>query len=235
MARAGKGLYRRPRQSVKKCPLLRKASSCLNDASYDEEKDVASVTDDITTATTTTTSPQPRPFKIPRRSSLSSSSVSSSSHQAVQPPSATRTATHAKPSPQPQSPFFTNLPVEIRRLIYDQLFRSTNSLMKMHIHAACDGARLTTTPCQYHPSATYSTRDDEADPMQTDPWPGWRGRNQPPRWFWHAWGLRLRWGPHWKCQAAAMLDWKTREDGTSVDLKGRRGGWMGMFLSCRQM
>lgn len=107
--------------------------------------------------------------------------------------------------------------------------------MKTHIHAAYDSARLTTTPCQYTPSATYSTRDDEADPMQTDPWPGWRGKNQPPRWFWHAWGLRLRWGPHWKCQEAAMLDWKTRGDGTCVDLRGKKGGWMGIFLSCRQM
>lgn len=225
MARAGKGPDRRPRQSVKKCALLRKASqmSCLNDASYYDDEDVAEHSDDMTTATTTTTSPPyPRPVQLSR-------------HLSTGP---------AKPNnKQPQSLFFTHLPLEIRRLVYAQLFGATNPLMKMHVHAACDGAHLTTTPCRYVPAATYSTRDDArdddaaaADPMQTDPWPGWRGRNQPPRWFWHAWGLRLRWGPHWTCQAAAMRDWEARADGTSVDFRGQRGlGWMGMFLTCRQM
>lgn len=234
MARAGNGPDRRPRQSVKKCALLRKASqmSCLNDASYDDDEDEAEHSDDTETATTTTTPP---PHPRPVQPGLSTHSSSSSARQT--------TTTPAKPNKQPQSLFFTHLPLEIRRLVYAQLFGATNPLMKMHVHAACDGARLTTTPCRYQqvPAAatSNSTRDDDDaadDPMQTDPWPGWRGRNQPPRWFWHAWGLRLRWGPHWTCQAAAMRDWEARADGTSVDFRGQRGlGWMGMFLTCRQM
>lgn len=32
-----------------------------------------------------------------------------------------------------------------------------------------------------------------------------------------------------------MMDWKARGDGTCADLRGRKGGWMGMFLSCRLM
>lgn len=69
-----------------------------------------------------------------------------------------------EPDEQLQSAFFARLPAEIRRMIYEALWRSDNPLMKMHVHAACDG-RLMTTPCQYAPSATYSTRDDEDDPM----------------------------------------------------------------------
>lgn len=32
-----------------------------------------------------------------------------------------------------------------------------------------------------------------------------------------------------------MMDWKARDDGTCVDLRGQNGGWMGMFLSCRRL
>lgn len=174
-----------------------------------------------------------------------------------------------EPSEQLSSAFFARLPAEVRRMIYEAVWRSDNPLMKMHIHARCDGPQLMTTPCQYARGPMISTRDDEADPMyvspcrgchmelclkmgrcwgqrslschvntrrrQTDPWPGWRGKNQPPRWFWHAWGLRLRWGAHWKCQASAMMYWNTRHDGTSEDLRRQKGGWMGVFLCCRRM
>lgn len=141
-----------------------------------------------------------------------------------------------EPHHQLQSALFSHLPIELRRMIYTSLFRSVNPHLKMHLHASHDSARLTATPCLYLPSATFSTRDDEVDPMLTDPWPGWRGKNQPPHWFWHAWGLRLRWGPHWKCQAAAMGDWRARGDGTCEDLRTGRGtGWLGVFLSCRRL
>lgn len=136
---------------------------------------------------------------------------------------------------QVESAFFTRLPGEIRRMIYTELWRSANPLMKMHIHGSANGPNLIHTACFYQPKATFSTRDDEPDPMRTDPWPAWRSRNQPPRWFWHAWGLRLRWGVHWKCQGVAMLDWRPRGDGTCEDLRNADGGWMGCFLTCRKM
>ena len=73
--------------------------------------------------------------------------------------------------------------------------------------------------------------------MRTDPWPGWRGRNQPPRWFWHAWGLRMRWGsPHWKCQAEAMLSWRARADGTCADERGLgSSSYLPVFLTSRRV
>lgn len=66
---------------------------------------------------------------------------------------------------QLQSAFFARLPAEVRRMIYRAVWRSSNPLMKMHLHACCDGPRLTATACRYVPKADYSTRDDEVDPM----------------------------------------------------------------------
>ncbi|KUI55068.1 hypothetical protein VP1G_02400 [Cytospora mali] len=134
---------------------------------------------------------------------------------------------------QLQCTFFTRLPPEIRRMIYIEVWRVSNDTLKLHIHAATDGSRLTHTPCKC--SSVESSLDEE-DPMQMDSWPGWRGKNQPPRWFWHAWGLRLRWGAHWRCQADAMMAWKTKEDGTCVDERDlRRGNYLDVFLTCKKM
>lgn len=151
------------------------------------------------------------------------------------PPASQRRSNNGQIDDQLESALFTKLPVELRRMIYTELWRSSNPLMKMHIHGSANGPKLVPTPCQYEPKATFSTRDDEVDPMRTDPWPAWRSRNQPPRWFWHAWGLRLRWGVHWKCQAMAMLNWNPRVDGTCEDLSGTDGRWLGCFLTCRKM
>lgn len=154
--------------------------------------------------------------------------------------------------PQVQSAFFSRLPPEVRRMVYSHVWRLSNPTLALHIHAACDGARLTHTPCccTTPPSSSSSPCSDgvqdttpaeaeEDDPMRTDPWPGWRGRNQPPRWFWHAWGLRMRWGsPHWKCQAEAMLSWRARADGTCADEKGLGAGsscYLPVFLTCRRV
>lgn len=189
---------------------LRKAS-CLSDDAYEDQAEC--------------TQPQ---------------AIASSSHSidvsSLHPARKEAMSAEEEPEEQLQSAFFNCLPIELRRMVYTSLFTTFNPHLKMHLHACHDSARLTITPCLYIPSATFSTRDDEVDPMRTDPWPGWRGKNQPPRWFWHAWGLRLRWGPHWKCQAATMGEWKARGDGTCEDLRTGRGpGWLGMFLTCRRM
>lgn len=139
-------------------------------------------------------------------------------------------------------------------MIYTHVWRLSNPTLALHIHAACDGARLTHTPCctscslsscspavqqqqQQQHAAAAAEEAEEDDPMRTDPWPGWRGRNQPPRWFWHAWGLRMRWGsPHWKCQAEAMLSWRAKADGTCADERGLRGnGYLPVFLTSRRV
>ncbi|KAG6364045.1 hypothetical protein INS49_009148 [Diaporthe citri] len=167
--------------------------------------------------------------------------------QGASPPSSTPAAPQAVPvqeaDPQAQSAFFNRLPPEVRRMVYTHVWRLSNPTLALHIHAACDGARLTHTPCCTTPSPPGLMSVEEAgeaeedDPMRTDPWPGWRGRNQPPRWFWHAWGLRMRWGsPHWKCQAEEMLSWRARADGTCADERGLgSSGYLPVFLTSRRV
>lgn len=175
----------------------------------------------------------------------SSSTMDSSSQPVVQLQDA---------DPQMQSAFFNRLPPEVRRMVYTHVWRLSNPTLALHIHAACDGARLTHTPCCTTTTTTTTTvshssslsvqeetsgEAEEDDPMRTDPWPGWRGRNQPPRWFWHAWGLRMRWGsPHWKCQAEAMLSWRARADGTCADERALGMGsssYLPVFLTSRRV
>ncbi|KAF3767949.1 hypothetical protein M406DRAFT_70053 [Cryphonectria parasitica EP155] len=206
---------------------LRKAS-CLNDDSYDDTEHHKGG------------EPQPRP---PTTSSIpndgpSPPELSEDMNEGVMVQQQQhREDEDDEASKQIQSRFFARLPLEIRRLIYNELFRATNPLMKMHLHSSYHGAQLTMTPCLYTPKAMFSTLDDERDPMQTEPWPGWKGRIQPPRWFWYAWGLRLKWRGHWKCQAAEMMQWKAQGDGSCVDLRkgGRASGLMGVFLCCTRM
>ena len=130
-------------------------------------------------------------------------------------------------------------------MVYTRVWRLSNPTLALHIHAACDGARLTHTPCctpsSHPPSSSAPVQEageaEEDDPMKTDPWPGWRGRNQPPRWFWHAWGLRMRWGsPHWRCQAEAMLSWRARADGTCADERSLgSSSYLPVFLTSRRV
>lgn len=70
-----------------------------------------------------------------------------------------------QPDSQLQSAFFARFPAEVRRMIFEALWRIDNPLMKMHVYASHDGAKLMTAPCHYEPAATFSTRDDEVDPM----------------------------------------------------------------------
>lgn len=134
---------------------------------------------------------------------------------------------------QHQCAFYTRLPPEIRRMIYTGVWCTSNDTLKLHIHAASDESKLTHTPCKC--SSVQSSLEEE-DPMQMDSWPGWGGKNQPPRWFWHALGLRMRWGAHWRCQADAMTAWKTTDDGTCVDERDlRRASYLNVFLTCKKM
>ncbi|KAH8774337.1 hypothetical protein F5883DRAFT_546637 [Diaporthe sp. PMI_573] len=218
---------------------LRKAS-CMGSDTHDDvdhDEDGGDDSDDEPrTAHPFTPSHSPAPASDPQ-DAPSSSSAAEPASQAVQ---------IQEPDPQSQSAFFNRLPPEVRRMVYTHVWRLSNPTLALHIHAACDGARLTHTPCcttTSLPSSSCSlsveeTREaEEDDPMRTDPWPGWRGRNQPPRWFWHAWGLRMRWGsPHWKCQAEAMLSWRARADGTCADERGLgSSGYLPVFLTSRRV
>ncbi|KAI7778981.1 hypothetical protein LA080_001498 [Diaporthe eres] len=178
------------------------------------------------------------PGQLPAPTADAQDAPSSSS----MPESAPQAVPIQEADPQAQSAFFNRLPPEVRRMVYTHVWRLSNPTLALHIHAACDGARLTHTPCCTTPSPSPMSEQEareaeEDDPMRTDPWPGWRGRNQPPRWFWHAWGLRMRWGsPHWKCQAEAMLSWRARADGTCADERGLgSGGYLPVFLTSRRV
>lgn len=134
---------------------------------------------------------------------------------------------------QLESALFSRLPLEIRRMIYTRVWLGLNETMKMHIHASSKGPKLAHTRCK---CSTEESGREETDPMQLADWPGWRGKNQPPKWFWHAWGLRLRWGAHWKCQADAMLAWKPAEYESSDDLGGLwSSDFLYVFLTCKRM
>lgn len=146
---------------------------------------------------------------------------------------------------QPASAFFATLPPEVRRLIYASLFRSSNPLMKMHLHNSPnrpgeDRSRLMTTACCYVPTATYSTQDDKRDPDLIFPGMSRERRKARPRWVVHACELRKRWGVHWNCQAAVMAHWNWRpqedwERSYDEERTVTHGGWMGCFLTCRKM
>ncbi|KAJ0106954.1 hypothetical protein J7T55_011049 [Diaporthe amygdali] len=228
---------------------LRKAS-CMTDDAHDDlshsDEDSGDDNND---------SNKPRPahpvMRAPSQQSAPASDAQDAPSSSGTPELAPR-AVHIKDAdPQTQSAFFARLPPEVRRMIYTHVWRLSNPTLALHIHAACDGARLTHTPCctscslsscspsvqQQQRAAAAEEEAEEDDPMRTDPWPGWRGRNQPPRWFWHAWGLRMRWGsPHWKCQAEAMLSWRAKADGTCADERGLRGnGYLPVFLTSRRV
>lgn len=220
---------------------LRKAS-CMSADSHDDlshDEDGGDDSDDEQRSAHPFAPGQPSASTEEPRGAPSSSLIPESASEAVPVQEA---------DPQLQSAFFNRLPPEVRRMVYTHVWRLSNPTLALHIHVACDGARLTHTPCctttsSSHWSSPYSMSEQEAreaeedDPMRTDPWPGWRGRNQPPRWFWHAWGLRMRWGsPHWKCQAEAMLSWRARADGTCADERGLgSSSYLPVFLTSRRV
>lgn len=216
---------------------LRKASCLNDDLSHDE--DGGDDSDDEQRPA--------HPF-APDQSPASTADAQDGPSSSLVPEPASQAVPIQEADPQLQSAFFNRLPPEVRRMVYTHVWRLSNPTLALHIHAACDGARLTHTPCCTTTSSTYwsspsscsmpaQEAEEEDDPMRTDPWPGWRGRNQPPRWFWHAWGLRMRWGsPHWKCQAEAMLSWRARGDGTCADERGLgSGSYLPVFLTSRRV
>lgn len=134
---------------------------------------------------------------------------------------------------QEPSALFSKLPLEVRRMIYTEVWRShLGPNLKMHVHAAANGARLTNTPCVCDGEANTGP---EEDPLTNDPWQAWStGVKQPPVWFWHAWGLRMRWGRHWMCQKQVMLQWKPDGEGACRDERNR-SSYLGVFLTCKRM
>ncbi|KAJ9137465.1 hypothetical protein NKR23_g9101 [Pleurostoma richardsiae] len=136
---------------------------------------------------------------------------------------------------QAVSPLFAKLPLEIRRMIYLEVWRShLGPGMRMHIHAAAGARGLQHTTCVV---------DQPDNAVKEEPWslvplpPPAAGDEQAPDWFWWAWSLRLRWGVHWRCQEEIMRRWQR------LDGNGRQPGvsatptspYLSVFLTCKRI
>lgn len=151
--------------------------------------------------------------------------------------------------PQDACAFFARLPLEIRRMVYREVWRAylgarrvspptpsfgSGSDLRLHIYANGAGRGiLGHTPCRVHP----------ADPVQEDawvtaPWPfdndgdGGSPSRMPPRWFWFAWVMRLNWGKHWKCQHAIQKRW---DPATGRAEPAEKAPFLPLFLTCKKM
>ncbi|KAK5653254.1 hypothetical protein OQA88_9153 [Cercophora sp. LCS_1] len=102
--------------------------------------------------------------------------------------------------------FFHKLPLEIRRQIYREVWRSfLGSALRLHIYT--DGAGRGTfhhTQCRLIPGSPV--QDDVLEPWPFDS----NTEHAPPMWFWFAWMMRLHWDKHWGCQSAIMGRWDGR-------------------------
>jgi hypothetical protein len=146
-------------------------------------------------------------------------------------PRISREQMEATANPQAASSFFTKLPPEIRRLIYESIWRDyLGPAMRVHIHSASDTKHLQHTRC---------TADLDVA-LEEDPWGALtvtgEGDNagigaDPPPWFWWAWCLRTRWGRHWQCQRAVMKRWTEESIANRLDW----APMMLLFLTSKRM
>ncbi|KAK0622008.1 hypothetical protein B0T17DRAFT_535635 [Bombardia bombarda] len=155
----------------------------------------------------------------------------------------TKAEMQASASDQTQSYFF-RLPLEIRRLVYRELWSdyfkardvspfSPGSDLRLHIYS--DGfvtrssrRNLCHLRCMVDHDA--SSRDDSE---AVNPWPFDTGfRALPPLWFWFACIVRLHWGHHMQCQNAVMGHWDPFTGKTSEPDKSP---FLPLFLACKKM
>ncbi|GAB1318425.1 hypothetical protein MFIFM68171_08635 [Madurella fahalii] len=159
------------------------------------------------------------------------------------PKTITRAELQSSANPQDACTFFSRLPLEIRRMIYREVWSgyleprrpptsSPGSDLRLHIYANGSGRGiLGHTPCKVHPG----------DPVQEDawvtaPWPfdndGGSPSRMPPGWFWFAWVMRLNWGKHWKCQHAIQKRWDPL---TGRAEPAEEAPFLPLFLTCKKI
>ncbi|KAL2015249.1 hypothetical protein VTK56DRAFT_5946 [Thermocarpiscus australiensis] len=154
----------------------------------------------------------------------------------------TRAELQSSADSQAPSAFFAELPLEIRRMIYLEVWRgylkprrlspaNPGSDLRLHIYA--DGSARGTlghTRCKVHPGAPA-----QEDTWVTAPWPFDNDSNpsrMPPRWFWVAWVMRLNWGKHWKCQHAIQKRW---DPSTGSAEPVEEAPFLPLFLTCKKI
>ncbi len=141
---------------------------------------------------------------------------------------------------QDMSIFFSKLPLELRRQIYREVWRShlkaarrvsasstLASDLRLHIYTDGSGRTFRHTQCEIHPGAP-----GQDDARVIEPWPFHSNNAQPPMWYWFAWVMRLHWDKHWKCQHAIMERWDPR---TGSAKEAERSPFLPMFLTCKKM
>ncbi|KAK4237695.1 hypothetical protein C8A03DRAFT_34315 [Achaetomium macrosporum] len=147
---------------------------------------------------------------------------------------------------QDLSPFFTKLPLEIRRKIYLEVWRgylkprrladsAPGSNLRVHIYTRSPSATsMCHTRCVVHPGEPV-----EEDGLAASAWPfhtlspgSARTSHSPPLWFWDAWFQRLSWGKHWKCQLSIQKRWDPQTD---EERPRDLAPFLPMFLTCKRM
>ncbi|KAK1834973.1 hypothetical protein QBC39DRAFT_342333 [Podospora conica] len=138
---------------------------------------------------------------------------------------------------QNTSTLFSRLPLEIRRLIYLEVWRdyiqsadqSGHPELRLHLytyfgvkHRAWRHLR-----CLVHKGAPPE-EDTHLGPSPFD-----NSHTHPlPPWYFFAWNQRKYWGKHWKCQSANMKRWDRTTGITAPDVASP---FLPVFLTCKKM
>lgn len=138
---------------------------------------------------------------------------------------------------QETSNLFSRLPLEIRRLIYLEVWRDyihcpgQSDAPGLRLHLYNDGLEdgvLRHARCLVH-KGSPAEHDSQIMPS---PFEDTRGAFVIPTWYLFAWHLRKHWGHHWKCQSAVMERWVPA---AGAVVAPEPSPFLAVFLTCKKM
>lgn len=138
---------------------------------------------------------------------------------------------------QQTSSLFSRLPLEIRRLIYLEVWRDylhppgQAGAPDLRLHLYNDGLEdgvLRHSPCLVH-KGSPAEHDSYIVPS---PFQDTHGAYAIPTWYLFAWHLRKHWGNHWKCQSAIMERWVP---GPGPAAAPEPSPFLAVFRTCKKM
>ena len=138
---------------------------------------------------------------------------------------------------QDTSALFSRLPLEIRRLIYLEVWSDylhspdQSGAPDLRLHLYNDGLEdgvLRHARCLVHKG---SPADHDSEIMPS-PFDTTHSSYAVPTWYLFAWHLRKHWGNHWKCQSAIMQRWVPA---TGADVAPECSPFLAVFLTCKKM
>ena len=159
-------------------------------------------------------------------------------------PTITHTQMQTTTDDQKTSALFARLPLEIRRLIYLEVWRdyvrscrqsggddNANSDSDLRLHLYTDSLKqgaFCHTTCLLHKGSP-----PEEDGQVIEPWPfNTTQTSAPPMWYMLSWVRRLHWDTHWKCQSAIMKQW---DPTTGSAAPREENPFLPVFLACKKM